>query len=84
MKIVFFGQLRERLNTECLTVNLAELAERKTVHDLRLLLQSKNEQWYELLRSEQSLVAVNQTMSHDEMSLDEDDEIAFFPPVTGG
>jgi sulfur-carrier protein len=40
--------------------------------------------WEELIHSNNCLVAVNQTMATRATLLSNNDEIAFFPPVTGG
>lgn len=80
MKVLFFAQLREDLKTS--EVQIEENIE--TVKQLRSLLQKKGDRWQYLLSSERSLVAVNQTLSDDESLLNTNDEVAFFPPVTGG
>ena len=40
--------------------------------------------WAKVLREDKVLVAVNQTMSRRSEAVREGDEVAFFPPVTGG
>jgi molybdopterin synthase sulfur carrier subunit len=54
------------------------------VANLRSLLQEKGEAWNEYLASGNALVAVNQEMTNDDAVLNDADEVAFFPPVTGG
>ena len=80
MKVLFFAQIREDLKTSELEIE----GDIKTVKQLRSLLQEKGDRWQDLLSSERSLVAVNQTLCDDEFSLNANDEVAFFPPVTGG
>lgn len=80
MKILFFGQLREQLGVAELL--LSETPD--TVHALRDVLASKGELWQQYLSSGNILVAVNQTISDFDTVLQADDEVAFFPPVTGG
>ena len=80
MKVLFFAQIREDLKTSELEIE----DDIKTVKQLRSLLQEKGDRWQDLLSSERSLVAVNQTLCDDEFSLNANDEVAFFPPVTGG
>jgi molybdopterin synthase sulfur carrier subunit len=80
LKVLFFGQLKEVLNTTMLNVEV----EHKTVADLRQSLQNQGQKWQENLAYGKALVAVNQTMASDDMLLKTNDEVAFFPPVTGG
>ncbi|GAB5380580.1 MAG: molybdopterin synthase sulfur carrier subunit [Aliiglaciecola sp.] len=80
MKILFFGQLRELLN-------VTELQLDATPSDVSALLEhlsAQNDQWRQYLSSDSILVAVNQTLSDKHCKLNEHDEVAFFPPVTGG
>lgn len=80
MKVLFFAQLREVLDTESLTVD----SNINNVAELRSLLQETSPLWCEHLSSERTLVAVNQEICDDQKEVHQGDEIAFFPPVTGG
>ncbi len=80
IKILFFAQLRERLGVSELILEVVP----PTVSELRDVLSEKGKLWQELLQSGQCLAAVNQTISPDETTLNAGDEVAFFPPVTGG
>lgn len=80
MKVLFFGQLRERLETDQLIVTESLT----TVGQLREVLMTKGEVWQEYLAAKNCLVAVNQTISNELSPICQNDEIAFFPPVTGG
>jgi sulfur-carrier protein len=84
LTILFFGQLRERLNTERLNIDSIELAKPTTVASLCAYLSERGPLWKELIHSNNCLVAVNQTMATRATLLSNNDEIAFFPPVTGG
>jgi len=85
IKILFFGQLREVLQTDTLELHIDELGKQPlNVAQLRAFLQAKNELWQEYLCSSRSLVAVNQTMASEKSPIAGDDEVALFPPVTGG
>ena len=48
------------------------------------LSQIYGESWRETLTGEDILVAVNQNMVYDDHAVADGDEVAFFPPVTGG
>ncbi|MEN8213561.1 MAG: MoaD/ThiS family protein, partial [Pseudomonadota bacterium] len=47
-------------------------------------LQGRGEPWSSEFASGRVLVAVNQEMSNFDSTIKNGDEIAFFPPVTGG
>ena len=85
LKILFFGQLKDVTQTEYLDIDIIQNGERlNTVAKLRSLLQAKGAIWNEYLDYGRGLVAVNQEMTGDDAEINEADEIAFFPPVTGG
>ncbi|GHE98435.1 molybdopterin converting factor subunit 1 [Thalassotalea profundi] len=80
-KILFFGQLKERIG--CANTQV-ELEYPSSVAEVKLQLQQRGELWQQLLAQGNVLSAVNQTMASDETDINAGDEIAFFPPVTGG
>jgi len=85
LKILFFGQLKEVTKTECLEIELMQGGQPlNSVATLRRFLQSKGDIWNEYLAYGKALVAVNQEMTDDDTAINDSDEIAFFPPVTGG
>ena len=85
LKILFFGQIKDVTQTEYLDIDIIQNGERlNTVAKLRSLLQEKGAIWNEYLAYGRALVAVNQEMTGDDAEINEADEIAFFPPVTGG
>ena len=85
LKVLFFGQLKEVVKTDSLNIELIQSGNRiNTVAMLRSLLQAKGELWSEYLAYGKALVAVNQEIVSDDVALKDADEIAFFPPVTGG
>ncbi|MCP4325510.1 MAG: molybdopterin synthase sulfur carrier subunit [Alteromonadales bacterium] len=47
-------------------------------------LKAKDESWDRLLSKATLMVAVNQTISNKTATLSSGDEVALFPPVTGG
>ena len=81
IKVLFFAQLREQLN--CAEHVLA-LSGECTVAQLRVLLVQQNPRWAVFLDNEKLLCAVNQSMVKLSHVVKDGDEVAFFPPVTGG
>ena len=80
IKILFFADTRERLG-------LAELDwdqdQATTVAELRTALAQRGERW-RFFADGELLCAVNQTLCDAKTALQAGDEVAFFPPVTGG
>ncbi|MGK7285508.1 molybdopterin synthase sulfur carrier subunit [Buttiauxella agrestis] len=54
------------------------------VEELRAELANRSERWALALESGKLLAAVNQTLVSFDSPLTDGDEVAFFPPVTGG
>jgi molybdopterin synthase sulfur carrier subunit len=81
--VLYFARLREALGT-----GREELALPESVIDLatfREALVSRGGAWAaELAESKKIRVAVNQEMAAGDTPVRDGDEIAFFPPVTGG
>lgn len=82
VKVVFFARIREALGVDQLDLGIE--TEQPVVQDVLSLLVSRGEPWQQALSSGQLLVAVNQEMTQLDQPLLEGDEVAFFPPVTGG
>ncbi len=81
IKVNFFAALREALN--CNQTQL-EVNEPVTVEQARLLLIESNPSWAKSLTNNSLLTAVNQELVQDDFIVNPNDELAFFPPVTGG
>jgi molybdopterin synthase sulfur carrier subunit len=80
--VLLFARLREDLGTDALTV---ELAVDSTVIDLiDVLEQKQGARWKETLTAENIKIAINQELVIGMPTLNDGDEVAFFPPVTGG
>ena len=84
IKIHYFASVRERLNKAEEQLMLPE--EVSSIEDLIEHLQIINPSFKSVMDSSKKiLVAVNQTVIVDlNYELSEDDEVAFFPPMTGG
>jgi molybdopterin synthase sulfur carrier subunit len=83
LKLVFFARLREDLGTSA--EELALPADVRTVAGLRAHLQGRGGAWATALAQGRALrVAVNHQMAEPTTPVRPGDEVAFFPPVTGG
>ncbi|KPU82723.1 molybdopterin synthase small subunit [Psychromonas sp. PRT-SC03] len=81
IKVLFFAQLREQLGVDTLNVSYQE---NMSVAMLLDQLKTENMHWQKILSSNTLMIAVNQNMSTLSSLLQSGDEVAFFPPVTGG
>ena len=83
VKILFFAALREQLGSSAEEIELPSGV--ATVAALRSHLIARGGAWQSAL-AEGKLVrmAVNQDMAKPSAALKAGDEVAFFPPVTGG
>ncbi|WP_455814585.1 molybdopterin synthase sulfur carrier subunit [Pseudomonas graminis] len=80
INVLFFAQVRELVGTDRLELP----AEFHTVEALRSQLALQGERWALALESGKLLAAVNQTLVSMQHPVCAGDEVAFFPPVTGG
>jgi molybdopterin synthase sulfur carrier subunit len=79
--VKFFARLREELDTASLTIEPEPgLTAGKLLHDLA----AKGGNWAQLDGAQPVMIAVNQVMTKPDKVLQTGDEVAFFPPVTGG
>lgn len=82
VKVLYFAGLREAVGTAVESV--AVPAGVSTVADLRAHLAGRGERWAALARAKNLRAAVNQAMVDVSAKVVDGDEVAFFPPVTGG
>ena len=81
--VLYFASLAETLDLKSERLELP--ADCKTVENLVSLLRSRGEPFTGAFDgSTRILVAINQEMSEPTAEINDSDEIAFFPPVTGG
>ncbi len=82
-KILYFASLAETLGTRSEQLELA--ADCRKVTDLVETLRARGEPFASAFGGDNRiLVAINQEMSEVDAGIADHDEIAFFPPVTGG
>jgi molybdopterin synthase sulfur carrier subunit len=83
LKLVFFARLREELGTGAEQLALPPGV--STVAGLRAHLAARGGGWAAALAQGKAIrVAVNQEMAQPGTPVKPGDEVAFFPPVTGG
>lgn len=82
LTIVFFAQTREIVNQDSLTLDFTD--QLSDLETLRQYLAAQGDKWDLALQREKLLVAVNQEMCDWSTPVTDGDEVAFFPPVTGG
>ena len=81
VKLLFFGQLKERL--QCASYNLA-IKQPLSIKQLKSHLVSLQPSWQAALNNDLLIAAVNQQIAQEQAIVKGGDEVAFFPPVTGG
>ncbi len=83
VKVLYFASLKEFLQRSEDTVEIPQSV--KTVEDLKSLLAQSNPLLKEAFNKFPRLrCSVNQEMASDKTPVKDGDEVAIFPPVTGG
>lgn len=83
IRVRYFARLREKLATD--QEQLALSAEIRDIAALRSHLAARGGAWAEELGGERPLMAaINEQLQPLSASLSDGDEVALFPPVTGG
>ena len=83
VKVLYFASVREKLGRDAEEIELP--AGVATVAGLRSHLSARGGAWADALAESRLLrAAVNQDMSNPAAAIKAGDEVAFFPPVTGG
>lgn len=81
--VLYFARLREALGQSSEQIALPGTV--RDVEGLRAHLVARGGQWEQELAPRKPVrAAVNQAMAHGDTALNDGDEVAFFPPVTGG
>ena len=83
LRVLFFARVRETLGCDSLQLEFAPQV--ACLDDLQEhLCQRGGEQWRAVLTQDNMIRAVNQVVAEGNQALADGDEVAFFPPVTGG
>lgn len=80
INVLFFASIREQLGVDNLSMACAGTVEQLIAQ----LIERKGSIWAEVLRAPNVIIAVNQEVADQSHALQDGDEVAFFPPVTGG
>lgn len=79
LTVLFFAKIREQLGESRL-----QCAHFVQVDALIDALSERGEHWGDVLRAPNVIVAINQAVAKKGQLLRDGDEVAFYPPVTGG
>ncbi len=82
IRVQLFASVREALGTSTTELFPAGIVEVNDV--LQKLVAEHGELWEQILLQENVLMAVNQEIANRHTAVKDGDEVAFFPPVTGG
>lgn len=82
IRVLFFARLREQLDVGQLELTPAEAG--GTVAELKQRLVDRGEPWASALGADNLLCALNQQQARGDETVAAGDEVAFYPPVTGG
>lgn len=84
IKLLYFARLKETLKFSTEDLELAE-NEQWTVLKLKALLAKRGDTWAQMLMGKLKVrAAINHELVDDNAPIADGDEVAFFPPVTGG
>jgi len=81
VEVKLFASLRESVGIESQSI---ELGDSNTVSSLLACFAEQSVQFNDYYTNHPVLVAVNQSMVEHSHPINADDEVALFPPVTGG
>lgn len=82
IRVLFFARIREQLGLSELELEATGIT---TLGDLQArLVEEHGSPWREVLAADNVLRAVNQEAADLDQAVAAGDEVAFFPPVTGG
>ncbi|WP_116363926.1 MoaD/ThiS family protein [Parahaliea mediterranea] len=81
IQVRFFARVREALGTDGLQLDASDAPDLDT---LQAALLARGEPWATVLAEPNLLRAVNHEVAYGNVPLAAGDEVAFYPPVTGG
>ena len=81
-RVIFFASIREALGRADIELSIYE--DTKISNLIDILTQEGGQDWRPVLTEENVRIAVNHEIVTADVMVSNSDEIAFFPPVTGG
>ena len=81
IRVLFLAQLREQLGVAELQIVAGDIG---SITALKQHLVATNPEWERFLSNSKLLVAVNHEYAKGDVIIKSGDDVAFFPPVTGG
>ena len=81
IKIKYFASLREALDVD---QEMIDFVEGRSISDIQVMLSDRSPVWSKSILDSNLIVSINQEVSDKSNLVSDCDEIAFFPPVTGG
>ena len=82
VKIVFFASLREELGVNSVDLQISDSSSVSSL--ISQLADQHSAEWLAILTAVNIRIAVNQNIISEDIGVIDGDEVAFFPPVTGG
>jgi sulfur-carrier protein len=81
IRVLFLAQLREQLGAAELQIEDGTVG---SIVALKQYLVTRHPEWEQFIANNKLLVAVNHEYAKMDVVIKPGDEVAFFPPVTGG
>jgi len=81
--VLYFARIKEAVNYSSEEIELPDTV--NTIHALKQWLAQRGQVWADLFHGQQAVrAAINHTLVDNTAVIHVNDEVAFFPPVTGG
>ena len=83
MKVLYFSWIKDKLGKSCDEIQVNDNIE--TVNDLITFLKQTNDNYKDVFKDTSTIkVSINMETASFKDTIHDNDEVAFFPPMTGG